>query len=232
MSKRGRNNNNGARKFLRVGETCEYKSLVDGSLLRSARRSITDKNVHQIIISAINGHNEVMAAPFLHASNAFLIGIVGYNTSGNENIHRNHAVAAILTNGRLYAFNAHGLDSKPMDWLVSFLQQNGFVVNGFMQYNGPNLQLLDTKGACTAFSSRFLKLHPSAIMDQGAFDRYVVTHLTKYSLDELYKYIEKVASVRNVGSRSNSNSASNMNINVNVNAMNINRPRYFRRRAS
>ena len=209
-------------KYRRTTESCIYKGLIDGSLLRSARRHIEDKNVHQIIVKNNNFNSDpiIDAAPRTKSSDAFLIGIVNY-LPGESSIHTNHAVSAILTNGFLYCFNAHGSLSQPMEWLVNFLNARGFQVSGGTQYSGPNLQDLDTQGACTQFAYRFLKLNPRRNID---FNSYVVQELTRYSLNELYKYLNTVSSVRNTGVRSNSNnSGNNMNINRSNNSMNINR---------
>lgn len=208
------------RKAQRIRGSCEYNGLVDGSLLRNTRRHITDRNIHQIIFRG--DQYEINNEARTHASDGFLIGIVGYGA----NIHSNHAVSALLIQGRLYLFNAHGDLSLPMDWFVNFLRNYGFTVNNFIQYSGPNLQALDTRGVCTAFASRFLNLHPNMGMNQTDFNDYVVRSLSKFTIPELYKYIEGVASIRNVGSSSNNNRNNNRNRkrkNVPRN-MNINRP--------
>lgn len=211
-------------KYRRVTNACVYRGLEDESLLRSARRTIDDKNIHQLIFTRTQ--TIVNAAPRDHLSDAFLIGIVGY-LPGAPSIHTNHAVSAILTNGRLYCFNAHGIDSQPMGWLGEYLVSQGIQVNAFVQYSGPNLQAMDTKGACTAFSYRFMKLHPNAGMDQTRFNEYVVRELTKYSLTELNKYLNTVASIRNTGVVSSNN---NNQKNTPVNYMNITRQRTVRAR--
>lgn len=217
-------------KYRRVTNSCAYKGLIDGSLLRSARRNIDDKNVHQLIV---NGPNVAIdGVPHVHRSDAFLIGIVNY-LPGEPGIHTNHAVSAILTNGRLYCFNAHGIDSQPMGWLRPFLTSHGLTVTDFIQYSGPNLQALDTRGACTAFSYRFLRLHPNASMDQERFNEYVVRELTKYTLGELYMYLNTVSSIRNTGvvsSNNNNNNNRRNNKNNKNNKMNITRARVVRAR--
>lgn len=215
-------------KYRRILDACVYKGLLDGSLVRSTRRTVQDKNIHQIIVKNgnVNSDPQIDNVPLTHSSSGFLVGIINY-LPGDPGIHTNHAVSAILTNGKLYCFNAHGSDSQSMVWLAHFLIARGLPVNDFLQYSGPNLQALDTQGACTAFSARFLKLHPNVSMTQDSFNDYVVRELTKYSLPELYKYLNTVASVRNVGSSSNSNNRNNRNRSRNANAptnfMNINR---------
>ena len=217
-------------KYRKLVDSCSYKGLMDQSLLRSTNRSISDKNIHQLIVKNNTfEYTQVTLRPLVHATNAFLIGIINY-LPGEPSIHTNHAVSAILTNGRVYAFNAHGIDSQPMGWLVSHLRTLGFVVNDGIQYSGPNLQVLDTQGACTAFSVRFLKLHPNASMDQDRYNQYILnSFFSTYTLPELYKYLNNVKSIRNTGVQSNNN-ASNMNVNANENAMNINRRRVVTRR--
>jgi hypothetical protein len=217
-------------KFRRLVNSCVYKSLVDGSLLKSTRRHIQDKNIHQIIVMNTNKSEfSINAAPLEHASNGFLIGIINY-LPGEPSIHTNHAVSAILTNGRLYGFNAHGSDSQSMRWLVKYIRDRGLQVTDFMQYSGPNLQALDTEGACTQFSSRFLKLHPNAGMTQMQFNDYIVRNMTQYSLEDMYKYLNDIKSIRNVGTSSNNNNNNGTPMNVNVNMMNINRSRKIRAR--
>lgn len=202
---------------------------MDGSLLRSARRSIERKNIHQIIVRKGNVNNPIQMnkSPVTHSSHGFLIGVVNY-LPGEQSIHTNHAISAILTNERLYCFNAHGIDSQSMSWLVNFLNTRGFKVRDFIQYSGPNLQALDAVGACTAFSSRFLKLHPNAGMDQEAFNNYITREFTSYTLPELYMYLNSIKSIRNTGVRM-SNNAVNMNINNTISNMNINRPRRYKK---
>lgn len=209
-------------KFRKIVDKCSYKGLLDGSLVRSTRRSVQDKNIHQIIVRNNNFDStpQINGTEYTHASNGFLIGIINY-LPGEPSIHTNHAVSAILTNGRLYCFNAHGSDSQPMLWLVNFLISRGLQVTDFVQYTGPNLQVLDTKGACTAFSTRFLKLHPNASMDQQSFNDYVLrSFFSQYTLPELYMYLENVSSIRNTGvsnnNRNNRNNNSNQAVNMNT----------------
>lgn len=223
-------------KYRRILDACVYKGLVDGSLVRSTRRTVQDKNIHQIIVKNGNFDSDPLInnAPLTHSSSGFLVGIINY-LPGTPSIHTNHAVSAILTNGKLYCFNAHGSDSQSMVWLAHFLVARGLPVNEFMEYSGPNLQALDTEGACTAFSSRFLKLHPNVTMTQASFNDYVVRELTKYSLPDLYRYLNTVASVRNVGTSSSNSNNRNNNRNRNTanntrNFMNINRRRVRARR--
>lgn len=216
-------------KFRKLTGSCDYKGLQDGSLLKSARRSVLEKNIHQIIVrnGNVNRPIQMDTSPGTHSSHGFLIGVVNY-LPGVQSVHTNHAISAILTNGRLYCFNAHGIDSQSMRWLVNFLTTRGLGVTDFIQYSGPNLQALDTEGACTAFSSRFLKLHPNASMDQDAFNNYITREFTSYTLPELYMYLNSVKSIRNTGVRI-SNNAVNMNINNSASNMNINRPRRFKK---
>lgn len=227
MSKRARNTNSNSNKYSRTSKSCDYNSLVDGSLFRSLKRTTgPTRNIHQIIVKNNTFETQqIISGPRTHASDAFLVGIVDYTGSGQ---HGNHAVSALLINGKLYAFNAHGHQSQSMEWLKHYLVMHGFTVNNFIQYSGPNLQELDfTTGVCTAFSSRFLKLHPNAGMNQESFNEYVASNLSKYSISELERYLKNISSVRNIGVRRNNN-ARPMNVNDNVSQMNINRPKRTR----
>lgn len=195
------------RKAQRIRESCEYQRFIDGSLLRSLRRHSPHLNIHGIIFNREAGY--VMDRQNAgHASDGFLIAIEGYE---HGTIHGNHAVSALLIQGRLYCFNPHGIISQPMDWLVNFIRAYGVTVNGFVQYYGPNLQNLDTRGVCSVFASNFLKLHPNVSMNQEQFNRYVFEKLSGYTLEEMGKYIEGIASIRNVGSSSNNNNINNRN---------------------
>lgn len=198
------------RKAQRIRESCDYKGLVDGSLLRSLRRHSPHRNIHGIIFDerrefTIDRQNAG------HASDGFLIGIMRYKDIGN--LHTHHAVSALLIQGRLYLFNAHGNrpNTPSMEWLVYFIRNHGVPVDSFVEYSGPDLQATDYRGVCTAFASRFLKLHPNASMNQDDFNRYVFEKLSGYTLNELGKYIETVSSIRNVGSSSNNNNVNNRN---------------------
>lgn len=218
-------------KFRKLVNKCSYKGLHDGSLLRSTRRIVQDKNIHQIIVrnNNFNSAPQINAADLTHSSSGFLIGIINY-LPGEPSIHTNHAVSAILTNGRLYCFNAHGIDSQSMLWLGHFLANRGFQVNDFIQYSGPNLQVLDTQGACTAFSSRFLKLHPNSSMNQHSFNEYVLrSFFSQYNLQEMYKYLNTVSSVRNTGipNSNNRNTVSNRNNRVSNTMNTSNGPRRY-----
>ncbi len=211
------------RKAQRIRESCEYKRLIDGYLIQRTRRYVQTRNVHQIVFTS-NKDAIINSQPLTHQGNAFLIGIMDYNTHGTE-IHRNHAVSALLIQGRLYCFDALGSDSKPMGFLVEFLRRYQFQVDSFIQYSGPNLQLLDERGVCTVFAARFLELNPNVSMNQQEYNEYIVKNMSKYTIQELYKYIERVASIRNVGSvsRNNNKNQNRKRKNVQKN-MNVNQP--------
>ena len=222
------------RKAQRIRESCDYQGLIDGTLLRSTRQHVTSRNVHQIIFKP-NKDTIIDAAPLVHAGNAFLIGLMDYNPSGNSALHKNHAVSALLIEGRLYCFNAKGNTSKSMKFLVKFMKQKGFKVDSFIQYSGPDLQAQDFSGVCTAFAARFLKLSPNVSMNQDQYNEYIVSKLSIYTIPELAKYIERISGIRNVGIVSSNNNNNNRNrkrksvrrnMNINRNGpvrMNINR---------
>jgi len=200
------------RKAQRIRESCEYKVQLEGSLIRRIRRHVPNRNIHGIIFNKERDFS-IDLQDGGHASDGFLIAIADY-THGT--IHGNHSISALLIQGRLYAFNPHGDNSQPMDWLVNFIRNNGGRVDSFIQYFGPNLQSADTRGVCFMYASKFLELHPNSGMNQEQFNRYVFEKLSGYKLEELYKYLNKLSNIHTTGLGSNNNRNKNRNRNRNI----------------
>jgi hypothetical protein len=209
-------------KYLRVNTSCQYAGLVDGSLYRRVLRQVNvDRTVCQIIFSKSGEtYTPIQTLGSLAPTGlACLIGVENYSSSGG--LHSHHAISALLINKRLYLFNAHGNLSQDMRFFAYYLMSLGLQIDSAIQYQGPNLQAQDEKGVCTAFAQRFLLMHPNSSMNQAQFDEYVFKGLSGYSISNLYKYLETITSVRNIG-QSSRNRSNELNRNRNVNRMNIN----------
>lgn len=179
------------RKAQRIIESCDYKSLIDESMLRRARRHIPNRNIHQIIFTPVP---MVYESPLTHASNGFIIGIPNYSNAGD------HAIGALLIQGRLYFFNPHGNVSRySMRPVADFLRTNGFDVQSYVEYSGPNIQAMNTRGVCVPLVSRFLSLHPNASMNQQNYDEYIIKSFSNFSIQNLYNTINTRKSIRNIG---------------------------------
>ena len=166
----------------------------------------------------------------------FLIFIYDY-TKGNTNRDRNHWVSAIFKENIAWLFNSHGHVSKSMDFFVEFLKWKGFDVQHKIQYNGPNLQALNTTGVCSQFAKLFLeRCSPkrSVTNTQQKFDDYVVQRLSIPASNLEKQCTLKNTSIRAVGlvTRKNNNNLSERRRKYNIPVpMNTNNRRRVVRRA-
>lgn len=140
----------------------------------------------------------------------FLIFIYDYDT-GNTNRARNHWVSAIFKEKIVWLFDSRGHDARNIDFFVNFLKWKGFDVEYKMQYNGPNLQALNTTGVCSQFAKLFLeRCSPSRSMTntQQKFDDYVASKLSIPASNLENQCMRKNTSIRAVGLTTRKNSPS------------------------
>ena len=91
---------------------------------------------------------------------AYLINIHDYEPPRANNgglRHENHAISAIRRRDKLYVFDPWGQDRKQVSQVVGrILKRYMPGVTTLSYYNGPNLQMSNTHGACVGLSANLI----------------------------------------------------------------------------
>ena len=152
LTRRSRMNETSGRKVRKV--QTHYKNLLcETNTINRIRQTITTGSLYTLFYSngvfsgntGFNRHSSV--------SSYYLIGIVGYASSGT---HANHSISAIRRGPNLYVFDPWGSERKDITDSVAIQLATELRVINIHMYNGQNLQAKNTTGVCVGFASDFL----------------------------------------------------------------------------
>jgi hypothetical protein len=195
-------------KSRRLYPSCDYPSIVDGSIQRKIKKSGIEEPIVTYIYK--DGNLDRMGSENPSAGTVgILIGIVGYQDAG---MHSNHAISAVKHDRTLFCFNAWGEDAKPLDDKIFQELKEIYNCNKIFKYNGPNLQ---QDASCVGYASKFIvdvinNLKTYNLENHSTFSDFVHGTMTMVSEENMMRLL------RDRGGRENLGEPVSRNIPVNL----------------